>query len=117
MPNPPKALFCPTCRKVVLATDADFPFCSDRCRILDLHLEHSDGVNLLRCGWPQRGGATGIETVDEGVHRSKLCPGVAISPRSDDRRPTRIRATKASAMQADVIATNVEAANTLIKER
>jgi uncharacterized protein len=32
----PKALFCPTCRKVVLATDVDFPFCSDRCRILDL---------------------------------------------------------------------------------
>ena len=32
----PKALFCPTCRKVVLAADADFPFCSDRCRILDL---------------------------------------------------------------------------------
>jgi endogenous inhibitor of DNA gyrase (YacG/DUF329 family) len=32
----PKALFCPTCRKVVLAKDPDFPFCSDRCRILDL---------------------------------------------------------------------------------
>lgn len=31
-----KALFCPTCRKVVLAADPDFPFCSDRCRILDL---------------------------------------------------------------------------------
>ena len=31
-----KALFCPTCRKVVLATDEDFPFCSNRCRILDL---------------------------------------------------------------------------------
>jgi endogenous inhibitor of DNA gyrase (YacG/DUF329 family) len=31
-----KALFCPTCRKVVLATGEDFPFCSDRCRILDL---------------------------------------------------------------------------------
>jgi len=36
MSTAPKALFCPTCRKVVLATDADFPFCSDRCRILDL---------------------------------------------------------------------------------
>ncbi len=35
MPTP-KALFCPICRKVVLATDPDFPFCSDRCRILDL---------------------------------------------------------------------------------
>ena len=32
----PKALFCPTCRKVVLATGDYFPFCSDRCRILDL---------------------------------------------------------------------------------
>ena len=33
---PVKALFCPTCRQVVLATDEDFPFCSNRCRILDL---------------------------------------------------------------------------------
>lgn len=31
-----KALFCPICRKVVLATDENFPFCSDRCRTLDL---------------------------------------------------------------------------------
>ncbi len=36
MSTPPKALFCPTCRRVVLASDPDFPFCSDRCRILDL---------------------------------------------------------------------------------
>lgn len=32
----PTALFCPTCRKVVLASNEDFPFCSDRCRRLDL---------------------------------------------------------------------------------
>lgn len=30
------ALHCPTCKKIVTATDADFPFCSDRCRIIDL---------------------------------------------------------------------------------
>ena len=36
MSTTPKALFCPTCRKVVLASSEDFPFCSDRCRILDL---------------------------------------------------------------------------------
>lgn len=36
MTTTPKALFCPTCRKVVLATNEDFPFCSDRCRIMDL---------------------------------------------------------------------------------
>ena len=34
--TPPKALLCPTCRKVVLLGSEDFPFCSDRCRLLDL---------------------------------------------------------------------------------
>ena len=27
---------CPTCRALVLATDENFPFCSDRCRLIDL---------------------------------------------------------------------------------
>jgi len=31
-----KALHCPTCKKVVTSANADFPFCSDRCRIIDL---------------------------------------------------------------------------------
>ncbi|HTH53369.1 MAG TPA: DNA gyrase inhibitor YacG [Edaphobacter sp.] len=31
-----KALFCPTCREVVLVTNENFPFCSDRCRLIDL---------------------------------------------------------------------------------
>ena len=32
----PKPLHCPTCKKLVLATNEDFPFCSDRCRRIDL---------------------------------------------------------------------------------
>jgi uncharacterized protein len=27
---------CPICKKPVQSTDADFPFCSDRCRTIDL---------------------------------------------------------------------------------
>jgi len=27
---------CPTCKKRVKRTDSDFPFCSERCRLLDL---------------------------------------------------------------------------------
>jgi uncharacterized protein len=27
---------CPGCKKIVKRTDADFPFCSDRCRLIDL---------------------------------------------------------------------------------
>ena len=29
-------LRCPTCRKPVQATDLEFPFCSERCRLIDL---------------------------------------------------------------------------------
>ena len=30
------SLRCPTCRKIVLRKDPDFPFCSDHCRAIDL---------------------------------------------------------------------------------
>jgi len=31
-----RSLRCPTCRTLVLSTDENFPFCSDRCRLIDL---------------------------------------------------------------------------------
>lgn len=30
------ALRCPTCRNLVMAGSEDFPFCSERCRLIDL---------------------------------------------------------------------------------
>jgi uncharacterized protein len=30
------SLRCPICRTLVLRTNEDFPFCSDRCRTIDL---------------------------------------------------------------------------------
>ena len=30
------SLRCPTCKKLVLRTDPEFPFCSQRCRVIDL---------------------------------------------------------------------------------
>ncbi len=30
------SLRCPTCRNIVLRDDAEFPFCSERCRLIDL---------------------------------------------------------------------------------
>ncbi|HEV2398686.1 MAG TPA: DNA gyrase inhibitor YacG [Candidatus Sulfotelmatobacter sp.] len=29
-------LKCPICKKIVKSTDAEFPFCSERCRTIDL---------------------------------------------------------------------------------
>jgi len=31
-----RSLRCPTCRGLVLAGGENFPFCSDRCRLIDL---------------------------------------------------------------------------------
>jgi len=31
-----KALRCPTCKTIVIERNEDFPFCSDRCRRIDL---------------------------------------------------------------------------------
>ncbi|HEY6937924.1 MAG TPA: DNA gyrase inhibitor YacG [Terriglobales bacterium] len=30
------SLRCPTCKKLVLRTDPEFPFCGERCRLIDL---------------------------------------------------------------------------------
>jgi endogenous inhibitor of DNA gyrase (YacG/DUF329 family) len=29
-------LRCPTCKKIVLRSEPEFPFCSGRCRLIDL---------------------------------------------------------------------------------
>jgi endogenous inhibitor of DNA gyrase (YacG/DUF329 family) len=34
--NRPIKLRCPICKKATKTTDPDFPFCSDRCRLIDL---------------------------------------------------------------------------------
>jgi uncharacterized protein len=31
-----RSLRCPTCRALVTQTHENFPFCSDRCRVIDL---------------------------------------------------------------------------------
>ena len=31
-----RSLRCPICRKIVLRGEAEFPFCSERCRLIDL---------------------------------------------------------------------------------
>jgi hypothetical protein len=31
-----RSLRCPICKKLVLAGDPEFPFCSERCRTIDL---------------------------------------------------------------------------------
>ena len=54
-------LRCPICKKPVTNTDADFPFCSDRCRIIDLGKWASGGHVV-----PSPATDTG-EAMEEGI--------------------------------------------------
>jgi len=36
MPRKPAKLRCPICKKPVKSTAPDFPFCTERCRLIDL---------------------------------------------------------------------------------
>ena len=35
-PQKPAVLRCPTCRTIVLPDEPEMPFCSERCRLIDL---------------------------------------------------------------------------------
>ncbi len=41
-----RSLRCPTCRKIVLRDEPDFPFCSERCRTIELGKWASGGYAL-----------------------------------------------------------------------
>ncbi|MDR3763755.1 MAG: DNA gyrase inhibitor YacG [Acidobacteriota bacterium] len=53
------ALRCPTCRKIVLATEPAFPFCCERCRTIDLGKWISGGYVISSpVNDPESGGET-----------------------------------------------------------
>ncbi len=71
------SLRCPTCKKRVLRSDAEFPFCSERCRLIDLGKWASDGYVV----------STPIFDPDEPEQAQKKDPeGGADSARTDHRR-------------------------------
>jgi uncharacterized protein len=51
-------LRCPICKKAVKSDDADFPFCSDRCKIIDLG-KWASGAYVI---------ASPVTDADEMVH-------------------------------------------------
>jgi len=55
-------LKCPICKKLVTSQDAEFPFCSERCRLLDLGKWASGGYVI---SLPVQDISDGVEESDE----------------------------------------------------
>ena len=64
------SLRCPICRTLVLRTQEDFPFCSDRCRTIDLGKWASGGyVISTKINDPEE-----LESITEQQSRRKFDP-------------------------------------------
>jgi endogenous inhibitor of DNA gyrase (YacG/DUF329 family) len=55
-------LKCPICKKAVKSTDLEFPFCSDRCRTIDLGKWASGGYVI----------SSPVTDAEEGIHETTL---------------------------------------------
>ena len=55
-------LKCPICKKLVTSPDAEFPFCSERCRLLDLG-KWASGAYVISS--PVQDISDGVEESDE----------------------------------------------------
>jgi uncharacterized protein len=53
-------LHCPICKKAVKSTDPEFPFCSDRCRTIDLGKWASGGYVI----------SSPVNDAEESVHEN-----------------------------------------------
>jgi uncharacterized protein len=75
------SLRCPTCRKIVLAGHPDFPFCSDRCRVIDLGKWISGGyVISTAINDPESGGEA-----EYTEHRERPIGGIRKGPDAGGR--------------------------------
>ncbi|MBZ5531061.1 MAG: DNA gyrase inhibitor YacG [Acidobacteriia bacterium] len=65
-----RSLRCPICRTLVLASEENFPFCSDRCRMIDLGKWASGGyVISTKINDPEE-----LESIAEEQARRKAEP-------------------------------------------
>jgi hypothetical protein len=67
-----KTLRCPTCRTIVLAGSEDFPFCSDRCRVIDLGKWASGGYVISSPAYNRETGDPELLDELEGLHDRQL---------------------------------------------
>jgi hypothetical protein len=83
------SLRCPTCRTLVLPSEKTFPFCSERCRMIDLGKWTSGGYVIST---PINCGDESGEADYASNQRVARVPDAAQRMRShDDERPERKR--------------------------
>ncbi|HEX4168027.1 MAG TPA: DNA gyrase inhibitor YacG [Bryobacteraceae bacterium] len=59
-----RAIHCPICKKEVSFNDPNMPFCSDRCRMIDL-ANWAEDKYVIPGGAPNKKGEDDVEEIEE----------------------------------------------------
>ncbi len=79
------SLRCPSCRKLVLRDEPEFPFCSERCRMIDFGKWASGGyVISTPLDWGEEGGEAGYS--HRPGERAQRNTGIPEDDQSDNDR-------------------------------
>ena len=75
-----RSLRCPSCRKLVLRNEPEFPFCSERCRLIDLG-KWASGAYMISSPTNE------ADPIGEAEYSEKHEPRPkGAAPRDDDQR-------------------------------
>ena len=66
-----RSLRCPICRKIVLKSEPEFPFCSERCRTIDLG-KWASGAYVVSSPMSESDSLSDSETGDSGYLNEHL---------------------------------------------
>ena len=82
------SLRCPTCKTVVLRSDPEFPFCSERCRLIDLGKWASGGyVISTPITDPEEMGFASDPRAQAGKHQNHRHDNSGRNPDHAPRKP------------------------------
>jgi endogenous inhibitor of DNA gyrase (YacG/DUF329 family) len=82
------SLRCPTCRKIVLFSEPEFPFCSERCRVIDLG-KWASGAYVISTpvNDPESGGEAEYTEWPRSAVTKRHSDGPSNPSQDEDRKP------------------------------
>lgn len=69
-----RSIRCPSCKAIVLKNDPEFPFCSERCRLIDLG-KWASGAYVVSTPLSQSHEVVDLDAIEEAEERARHANG------------------------------------------
>ncbi len=83
-----RSVRCPTCKAIVLRSEAEFPFCSERCRLIDLG-KWASGAYVVSAPIQPSDAVVDLDAIEQAEERARRADGQPeASPTSERHKRT-----------------------------